>query len=112
MTKYSPEQAKELFKKHFEGLYEVCEDQGWGDPFSYARSREIHMAIELGHEVSSLGIARMYQGICDTFVLDNTDIEFEADIRKLGMDVCVTDTIMESLEDKIGLARVILEICN
>ena len=52
MTKYSPEQAKELFKKHFEGLYEVCEDQGWGDPFSYARSREIHMAIELGHEVS------------------------------------------------------------
>ena len=67
---------------------------------------------ELDHEVSSLGIARMYQGICDTFVLDNTDIEFEADIRKLGMDVCVTDTIMESLEDKIGLARVILEICK
>ena len=52
MTKYSPEQAKELFKKHFEGLYEVCDDEGWGDPFSYARSREIHMAIELGHEVS------------------------------------------------------------
>ena len=67
---------------------------------------------ELDYEVSSLGIARMYRGICDTFVLDNTDIEFEADIRKLGMDVCVTDTIMESLEDKIGLARVILEICN
>ena len=67
---------------------------------------------ELDHEVSSLGIARMYQGICDTFVLDNTDIGFEADIRKLGMDVCVTDTIMESIEDKIGLARVILEICN
>tara|TARA_B100000029_G_scaffold472691_1_gene513413 strand:- start:896 stop:1825 length:930 start_codon:yes stop_codon:yes gene_type:complete len=67
---------------------------------------------ELDYEVSSLGIARMYRGICDTFVLDNTDIGFEADIRKLGMDVCVTDTIMESLEDKIGLARVILEICN
>ena len=52
MTKYSPEQAKELFKKHFEGLYEVCEDQGWGDPFSYARSREIDMAIALDHDVS------------------------------------------------------------
>lgn len=67
---------------------------------------------ELGHEVSSFGVARMYQGICDTFVLDNIDVEFKADIKKLGMDVCVTDTIMKSLDDKIGLARVILEISN
>ena len=42
---------------------------------------------ELDYEVSSLGIARMYRGICDTFVLDNTDIGYQADIRKLGMDV-------------------------
>jgi len=67
---------------------------------------------ELGHEVSSLGVARMYQGMCDTFVIDTTDVEFETDIKKLGMDVCVTDTIMGSLDDKIGLARVILEINN
>ena len=33
-------------------MYEVCERNGWGDPFSYARSREIHMAITLKHTVA------------------------------------------------------------
>ena len=52
MTKYTPEEARKKFKECFEGMYDVCEDQGWGDPNSYARSREIHMAIELGHDVA------------------------------------------------------------
>lgn len=67
---------------------------------------------ELGHEISALGIARLYQGICDTFVLDTADRECEVDIKKLGMDVFVTNTIMDSLSDKIGLAKVIMEICD
>ena len=36
----------------YEQLYTLCEDQGWGDPFSYARSREIHMAGILGHRIA------------------------------------------------------------
>ena len=52
MTKYTPEEAREKYLECFKGLYDVCIDQGWGDPFSYARSREIHMAIELGHDVA------------------------------------------------------------
>ena len=31
----------------------VCTQQGWGDPFSYARGKEIIMANELGHRVAS-----------------------------------------------------------
>ena len=30
----------------------LCEKNGWGDPFSYARSREIHIAGTLGHQIS------------------------------------------------------------
>ena len=30
----------------------LCEEQGWGDPFSYARGKEIYASIELGHKVA------------------------------------------------------------
>lgn len=44
--------AKTKFKKGWELMMEACQEQNWGDPFSYARSREILMSIELGHEVA------------------------------------------------------------
>ena len=44
-----PEQR---YQQLFENMYKLCEEQGWGDPFSYARSREIHMAGVLGHTVA------------------------------------------------------------
>ena len=33
-------------------MYALCEANEWGDPFSYARSREIHMAGILGHTIA------------------------------------------------------------
>ena len=33
-------------------MYQLCIDNDWGDPFSYARSREIYMAAVLGHTVA------------------------------------------------------------
>ena len=44
--------AAQKYKKAYEELYVICEENGWGDPFSYARSREILMAATLKHEVS------------------------------------------------------------
>ena len=44
--------AEQRYQKLFEQMYEICETEGWGDPFSYARSREIHMAGVLGHRVA------------------------------------------------------------
>lgn len=40
------------FKGLFERMYELCEENGYGDPFSYARSREIHIAGTLNHKIS------------------------------------------------------------
>ena len=45
----TPEQK---FQQLFEEMYQLCEEQGWGDPFSYARSREIHLASILGHQIA------------------------------------------------------------
>ena len=45
--------AHSQYQNLFHQLYKLCEVQGWGDPFSYARSREIHMAGILGHRIAS-----------------------------------------------------------
>ena len=42
----------EEFAMLFEKMYKLCDKQGWDDPFSYARSREIHIAGTLDHKIS------------------------------------------------------------
>ena len=44
--------AVQEYKKAYESMYAICESNGWGDPFSYARSKEILMAGTLNHQVS------------------------------------------------------------
>ena len=67
---------------------------------------------ELGEDVSCVGVARRYVGICDVFVLDNLDRHHADEIRALGMVPVVVDTIMNTEQDKIELARVILEVAG
>ena len=45
----------------------------------------------------------------DTFVIDNMDAAEKGRIESLGVQVKVTNTIMRSLEDKLKLAKVVLE---
>jgi 2-phospho-L-lactate transferase/gluconeogenesis factor (CofD/UPF0052 family) len=68
------------------------------------------MLKELGHDVSSVGVARQYVGLCDTFIIDEKDVTLKEEIESLGMDVFVTQTIMETHQDKKQLAEYILEI--
>ena len=46
----SPEQE---YRMLYERMAQLCDQQGWGDPFSYARSKEIYAATVLGHQVST-----------------------------------------------------------
>ncbi len=68
------------------------------------------MMAELGEDVSCVGVARQYIGICDIFVIDNADSQFAPDIERLGMRPVVTNTIMQNDSDKTALARHILDI--
>lgn len=63
----------------------------------------------LGLEVSAYSVAKLYLDFLDTFVLDMADAAEKGRIEKLGIEVKVTNTIMKSLEDKIKLARTVLE---
>jgi len=63
----------------------------------------------LGFEVSACSVAKLYSDFLDTFILDAADSSEKSRIEKLGIEVKVTNTIMKSLEDKIELARTVLE---
>jgi LPPG:FO 2-phospho-L-lactate transferase len=65
------------------------------------------MLTSLGHESSALGVARLYTGIADVFVLDEQDADLESQIADLGLKTVVTDTIMA---DDAGRARLAADI--
>ncbi|TRO50425.1 2-phospho-L-lactate transferase [Candidatus Bathyarchaeota archaeon] len=63
----------------------------------------------LGMEVSAYSVAKLYSDFLDTYILDTADSAERNRIEKLGIEVKVTNTIMKSLEDKIDLAKTVLE---
>lgn len=44
--------AEKKFMELYKEMYNLCQENGWGDPFSYARAKEIYIAAVLGHRVS------------------------------------------------------------
>lgn len=61
-----------------------------------------------GFEVSAFGVAKFYSDFLDGIVIDVKDVALKERIRKLGLAVTATNTIMKSLADKVALARAVL----
>jgi LPPG:FO 2-phospho-L-lactate transferase len=66
------------------------------------------MLGSLGHEVSALGVARLYGGLIDRYVLDQADAELASAVAALGMEPLVAPTVMQTDADRAGLARFLL----
>jgi LPPG:FO 2-phospho-L-lactate transferase len=64
----------------------------------------------LGQEVSVAGVARAYRGLCDVLVIDRQDEDKAAAVAEAGLRPVIANTIMESLQDRIELARVVLAL--
>ena len=69
-------EAQQRYLDAFAALYAAAEEMNAGDPMSYARSREIHLACLLGHTV-----ADTYSG-ADAFLPDGTPVEYKSTIGK------------------------------
>lgn len=67
---------------------------------------------ELGAEVSAAGVAREYRGICDTLLLDTQDAALADAVRATGIEPAVTNTIMQTDDDKIALADAVLRLAG
>ncbi|MCY4619977.1 MAG: 2-phospho-L-lactate transferase [Chloroflexi bacterium] len=59
----------------------------------------------LGHDVSALGVARIYDLLADVFILDEEDASLATEIdAETGMRVVVMATLMKDVEAKMALA--------
>ena len=70
------------------------------------------MMAELGEEVTCVGVARRYRGLCDILVIDEVDRAHALAIQALGMSAHVTNTLMNTDEDKMALARQVLALAE
>jgi LPPG:FO 2-phospho-L-lactate transferase len=66
------------------------------------------MLSSLGHEVSSAGVAALYEGLLDGMVVDRADEGQGGKIEELGMRVLATDAVMHDPPDRVRLAREVL----
>jgi LPPG:FO 2-phospho-L-lactate transferase len=61
-----------------------------------------------GVEVSARGVAGLYAGLADAFVLDAVDAVQAADVTALGLEAVVVPTLMRTVEDAAALAKAAL----
>ena len=67
------------------------------------------MLAALGHDASPSGVAALYRGLIDVMVMDDADAARATEIRALGIEPVVTDTIMRDGAAKQRLASATLE---
>jgi LPPG:FO 2-phospho-L-lactate transferase len=63
------------------------------------------MMRELGANATALGVARHYRDLVGRLVLDQTDAALAGEVRALGMQAEVRDTVMTGVADRTRLAR-------
>ncbi len=62
-----------------------------------------------GHDPSALGVARIYAGLLDLFLLDEADSSLAEAVRALGMEPVVCDTLMTSPDHAERVAKTALD---
>ncbi|HEX2486315.1 MAG TPA: 2-phospho-L-lactate transferase [Myxococcota bacterium] len=66
----------------------------------------------IGAEVSARGVAALYRDVARGFVLDERDLEDEADVAALGLVPRVVDTLMTDASRAARLAEATLELAR
>jgi LPPG:FO 2-phospho-L-lactate transferase len=70
------------------------------------------MMRELGREPSALAAAGEYLRVIDGFVIDREDAGLADSVRSLGLKVHVAQTVMRTDENRLSLARVVLDFAR
>jgi LPPG:FO 2-phospho-L-lactate transferase len=70
------------------------------------------MMRDLGREPTALGAATEYRQLADGFVIDREDLALAEGVRSLGMQVLAVHTVMRTLDDRVALARSVLDFAR
>ncbi len=63
---------------------------------------------ELGHDVSVVGVARLYAPIAGTLVVDEADADLAGAVEAEGIRCTVAPTVMHDVAAATALAKVVL----
>jgi LPPG:FO 2-phospho-L-lactate transferase len=66
------------------------------------------MLTQMGLEASAVGVAKLYQDIFGTFLIDRADASAQSFIEALGVKTVACPTVMRTTADKVRLARTVL----
>lgn len=66
------------------------------------------MLRDLGMEVSAAQVARLYADFIDVYIIDCCDAALADEIKALGLEVSVTETVMRGEAEKVALAEATL----
>jgi len=67
------------------------------------------MYSEMGFQPSAISVADHYKVFLTGFVLDQIDVKQEKDIQQMGIQTLSTDTLMQSEEDRVRLAKEVIK---
>jgi LPPG:FO 2-phospho-L-lactate transferase len=70
------------------------------------------MMRELGKEPSPRAVAGEYLRLIDGFVLDREDVHLVEGVRSLGIQAVAVPTVMRSVDDRVALARAVLDFAR
>ena len=66
------------------------------------------MLASLGHEPSAEGVARMYEGLVDRFVIDEADAGLAERVAAIGLEPLTLPTVMRTDDDRRLLAEALI----
>jgi LPPG:FO 2-phospho-L-lactate transferase len=69
-----------------------------------------HMLVEMGHESSVVGVARIYAPIAHTLVIDEADADHAGAVEAAGMACVVVPTIMNGAREAAALATAVIGV--
>ena len=78
-----------------------------GAPFSGPAGKLLRAK---GVRTDSVGVASIYSGFLDAIVISESDSSLRPEVEGLGVECALSDTLMESREDEVRLAKELLEI--
>ncbi len=70
----------------------------------------VKMMTELSVPNTAAWVAQHYQSLLDGFVLDTVDEAMADEVESMGLTTVTTNTVMVTLEDRIGLAQECLDL--
>ncbi|MEM2142981.1 MAG: 2-phospho-L-lactate transferase [Candidatus Thorarchaeota archaeon] len=66
----------------------------------------------LGYDVSVLGVADYYRDMMTHLVIDTRDMEYSNELSARGVVPIVTNTVMQTTDDKVRLAREVIKAAS